>query len=120
MVRLSGCEYQVGRYREALRSLATVRGDPVAARYPVLAGNVEWLRGLIALIGDRLRVAQQSYSAALASFASAGDFGDHAVVECLLFEIFDLLNEDREGWLHVYSGLQEARFVEEPRPKTSA
>lgn len=115
LIKLSGCNYQVGQYRDALRHLAAVRRESAVARYPVLAGNVEWLRGLIALIGDRLRAAQASYSAALASFARAGDSGDQAVVECLLFEIFDLLNEDREAWRHAYSGLRDAPFVEEPR-----
>lgn len=114
-VLAAACDYQRSDYGAAARRLDRVESDPDIARYPALAGNAEWLRGLGHFIGGRLMAARASYGSALADFQRAGEAGNAAAIESLLFDIDYVLGDDRQAAGHLYRALAGADDLAEPR-----
>jgi hypothetical protein len=114
---VAACDYQRSHYKAALRRLDALEAEPATARYPALLGYTRWLHGLIDFITGRLFTARKSYEAALVDFQLAGEKGNQASVEYLLFETYDVFGEKEDAFRHLLRALSGTDDILETRRK---
>jgi len=90
--------YEGRDYAEALRLVAAMKSDATLARYAPLAGQVDWIEGMVLLASGRPYESLQRYREALRAFQRSGEVESIAAVDGLLAENLQSLGDDDEAW----------------------
>lgn len=92
------CEYYLGEYPAALRSLAALQQQYARSRYPALRGRILWMIALIHYVQADATRSLELYRSALAVFASTGETQNVGALYNLIAENLDFLGDERETW----------------------
>ncbi|MBK9240012.1 MAG: CHAT domain-containing protein [Acidobacteria bacterium] len=91
-------QYLSGRVAEAEYRLKIIRGQLQDRGYPSLLGKVDWMLGVIALIGGDYRSSESYYEQAAGFFEGVGEIDNWAFMQVLLGERFDRAGDVTRAW----------------------
>jgi CHAT domain-containing protein len=90
--------YEGRDYADALRLIAAMKSGGALTRYAPLAGQVDWVEGMVLLASGRPYESLRRYREALSAFQRSGEAESAAAVDGLLAENLQSLGDDDEAW----------------------
>jgi CHAT domain-containing protein/tetratricopeptide (TPR) repeat protein len=97
--------YYSGDLEAGWSSLIEMEAGFATRSYPVLAGRVLWMKGLVSAQRGQLADAVEHYGRALSSLEAAHENGGRAAVHALLAEAYLFLGERKGSWRHRVAAL---------------
>lgn len=116
-VHLATGLFHESSYFEAQRLLQEVRRQAASELYPNLQGRALWILGLIDAVRSRYDRAYVAYLKALEMYEHSGELESAASLHALLFDNFNFIGEQEEGFRHLSKAL--ASYLRMPTNKRS-
>ena len=111
------CHYSSFKYRSAETVIDKTLSLPASERYPALAGNFNWVKGLIRGIDGDPEGSLLFYRRSLYQFKLSKEYENCAALEALIANAFRALGDLKTAWEHSWLSLQSICNVRDPKKK---